>query len=140
MATLTSTASVQSRHSLLRNTLRANAVFSGISGAVFLLAAQPVTQLLGLAPGAEGVIALLGLVILGCVVLFIMNTIKPEVDWRFGLAALIIDALWVAGSMAILAFDLFGLSTAGRWAVLIVADIVLVFAILEYIGLRRLRA
>jgi hypothetical protein len=49
-----------------------------------------------------------------------------------------LDALWVSGSVIILFTDLVPLTTVGYWAVAIVADIVAVLAILQYIGLRRL--
>jgi hypothetical protein len=46
------------------------------------------------------------------------------------------DLAWVVGSAFILFLPVVSLSTAGKWAIAIVADIVLVFAIWQFFALR----
>jgi hypothetical protein len=57
---------------------------------------------------------------------------------QVAVATIILDALWVLGSAVILFTDLVALTLVGFWAVAIVADIVAVLAILQFIALRRL--
>jgi hypothetical protein len=49
-----------------------------------------------------------------------------------------LDILWVVGSILLLIADPLTLSNEGKWIVLILADAVGVFAVLEYFGLRRM--
>ena len=49
------------------------------------------------------------------------------------------DLLWVAGSILLLLGGWLPMSMGGMWAVGIVADIVAIFAILQYVGWRRMR-
>lgn len=47
-------------------------------------------------------------------------------------------ARWVAGSAALVFGDWLPLTTAGIWIIVVLADIVAVFAVLQFIGIRRL--
>ncbi len=123
---------------LLRRTLIANIIFCVLSTALLLLAAAPVATFLGV-PEASGLLALLGVGILGFAAFVYWVQSRPALDTRFVWVIFVMDVLWVVASLVILVADAFALSTEGRWAVLIVADIVAVFAALEYIGLRRMR-
>ncbi|MFQ5695930.1 MAG: hypothetical protein ACE5HB_08070, partial [Terriglobia bacterium] len=51
-----------------------------------------------------------------------------------------LDVLWVAGSFGLLASPPPEMTTGGKWAIGMVADVVGVFAILQFIGLRRMTA
>jgi hypothetical protein len=53
------------------------------------------------------------------------------------LLAVVLNAGWVAGSVAVM--EVGSLTRVGNWAVAAVAAAVLVFAVLESVGLRRLR-
>ncbi len=53
------------------------------------------------------------------------------------MAVIVLDVAWVAGSALILLFDLVPLTTAGRWTIALLAEVVALFAILQTIGLRR---
>lgn len=53
-------------------------------------------------------------------------------------AIFVLDIAWVVVSWLLLATQALPLTTQGSWAVLIVADIVLLFGIVEFVGLRRL--
>jgi hypothetical protein len=48
-----------------------------------------------------------------------------------------LDVAWVAGSVIILVLDLVPFTVAGRWTIILLAEAVAVFAILQYISLRR---
>ena len=121
---------------LLRNTLRANAVFSLVCGVLLLLDAKPIAEWMGLSSATA-------LMVLGGALLFWAADVafvatRPTLNKTFAQVIFGADVLWVVGSIAILLFDLFALSTAGKWIVLGVADIVLVISVAEFIGLRRL--
>jgi hypothetical protein len=49
----------------------------------------------------------------------------------------LLDIAWVTGSILLLASGLVPLSTARKWSIAILADIVALFALLQFIGLRR---
>ena len=55
-------------------------------------------------------------------------------------AILLMDIAWVVGSALLLFTGWVSFTTAGWWAVLLVADVVALFAILEFVGIRRLQA
>jgi hypothetical protein len=131
------TINLQQNDRLLRTALRGNGVFSIISGAAFILLAQGIAEFLGVSPDAFILIALVGLGLLGYAAALLWYTGRADIPPSFAMGAVIADALWVIGSIALLIFDPFNFSTAGRWAVLIIADAVGVFAILQYVGLRR---
>ena len=123
------------RGGLLRNTLRANAVFSEISGLVFLLFAGRLSALIGIQPPL--VFTVMGAVVLGYGALLWLGTRQPEVSRTLAIFAIVADVLWVVDSAVVLLTGWLPLTTAGMWIVAILADIVLVFAILQFVGLRR---
>jgi len=122
--------------SLLKNTLFSNSVFSFLSGVAFLLFSRAIAGFLGLsAPWI--VLALgVGLLVYG-IELYLAARAEPL---NTGIAnfAVYADLAWVLGSAVLIFANLVPLTTAGKWAIAIVADVVLVFAILQYVGLRRL--
>lgn len=122
---------------LLRRALRGNGIFCFLSGLALTFGATPIASLMGIAD-ASLILAIMGIVILGLAVLLWVATARPVVDRGFGLIIFVMDAAWVVASVVVLVTDAFSLTTEGRWMVLIAADIVAVFAILEFIGLRRL--
>ena len=122
---------------LLRRALQADALASGVTGAGMALAAGPVAQLLGL-DGALP-IAVLGIDLLLFAAWVGYEAMQPALRVRRARAVLAINIVWVVASALVIALDPFGLSTAGKWAVAAVADVVALFALGEYIGLRRMR-
>jgi hypothetical protein len=136
MATLTVTHA--SEASLLRRTLRANAIFSTISGMVCIGGSGPLAAFLGL--GSQVPMIVLGAGLLLFAVGVFMAAAQVPLDRRKARIIILMDAAWVIGSILVVVDDPFALTVAGKWAVLGVADIVGVFAALQYIGLRRLRA
>lgn len=125
-----------SASSLLRSAMRANAIFSSTSGAVMLLFSSALAQLVGIQPPA--IFIVLGVVLIGYAISLTWATSRPELDVRFGWTTVVLDVAWVAGSLVLLLTDLLPLTTAGKWIIAILADVVLVFAVVQAIGIRRL--
>jgi hypothetical protein len=48
------------------------------------------------------------------------------------------DVGWIVATIAILLLDPWGFTTGGKWLLAFIGDIVAAFAILQYLGLRRL--
>ncbi len=122
---------------LLRYTLRGNAAFSAVSGVIAILAAAPIAAFMGLASPLILLVIGVGLLPFAFLVYKVstMTAVKP----LFAKEILALDLLWIAGSLAILLVDWPPLTTNGRRLVAVLADIVAVFALLEFVGLRRLQ-
>lgn len=120
---------------LLRNALRGNALFSGFSGMVSVFAAQSLAAFTGLQEPL--VFIVIGVVLILFALDLIWIASRESIDRRFVWAVIILDIAWVAGSAIILLLDLIPLTVAGRWTTILLAETVAVFAILQYIGLRR---
>lgn len=134
MATQTLSAS----NSLLRRALQGDGLFGIISGLVCIFAASPIASYMGLA-GSLPILVLGIVLIVWGVGLFALSS-RAVIDRRLSVTVILANVAWVIGSLIILAADLFALSTGGRWALLIVADMVTLFAIAEFVGLRRMSA
>jgi hypothetical protein len=119
----------------LRHSLRLDGIASGLTGALLLFGAGPVSGLIGLStPGvARGIGA--GLVLYAAA--FLWNAGRARVSRAETVAAVVLNAAWVLGSIAVI--ELGTLTTLGNLAVAAVALAVLGFAILEILGLRRLQ-
>ena len=119
--------------SFLRRSLMANAVFSGLSGLIFLLAAGPITRSIGL----EAPITLV--VVGGSLVLYGLglarNARRPVVNLIEARVAIAMDGLWVVGSAVLILAGV--LNAIGSWTAIVLADFVLAFAICQFVGLRR---
>jgi hypothetical protein len=130
---------------LLRRTLWANAVFSVISGAVLVAFAGPFAALATDAPlsvaGLELAIVfeLLGLGVVAFGTLAGWSASRETLPRGWAQAIFAADVAWVAGSaLALLVPGAW--STIGIAGIVVVALIVADIAVLEYLGLRRLRA
>ena len=121
---------------LLRRALRANGVFSGLSGLLMTVAANPLAELLGLNNPLILLITGVSLIIFSAALFY--RAAQESLDRQFALIVIELDAAWVVGSYLILFTNWVALTNAGWWTVAIVADIVAAFAIVQYIGLRRL--
>ncbi len=121
----------------LRRVLLGNVAFSLISATACLLGASALAAFMGI-PHPAILMALGAGLLLFALGLYLTASQRP-LDRRKVTAIFAADVVWVVASVAILALELFGLTTEGRWLVLIIADVVLVFAVLEFFGLRRLR-
>ena len=118
---------------LLRKALQGNAMFSGISG-VLILAVNPIlVEFLGLPRSVS--LAPLGIGLLGYAGWLLWNARREKIRIVDAWMAVALDMVWVVGSYALLFAVRF--SSSGRWVVALVAEAVLVFAVLQWLGLRR---
>ena len=122
--------------SFLRKTLMANAVFTTLCGLVFVFASGALSALIGAVGGTE-------LLVVGVILLFYAadlartafgQTIPRGRVYYF----VVMDLLWVIGSAVALWGFAVPFTPAGRWIVLLIADVVGLFGVLQYLGLRRL--
>lgn len=123
------------KRDMLATVLRADGVFAVLSGAVLILFAGPVADLIALS-------GTLPLIVLGVVLLLYGGDLlyfagRPDYNRRVAQVAVVLNLLWVAGSYLGLLLGWFPVNTAGKWAIALVAEAVLLFAILEIIALRR---
>jgi len=122
--------------SLLKNALLGNSAFSLISGLAFALFSKAIANFLGLS--ASWIILALGVgLILYGFQIYSAARANP-INTNVANFAVYADGTWVLGSAVLIFANLVDFTTVGKWAIAIVADIVLVFAILQYVGLRRL--
>ena len=122
--------------SLLRNALYGNSIFSFTSGLAFVLFSNAIATFLGLS--ASWVILALGagLLLYGWQ---IYTAARAEsINTGFAQFAVYADLAWVLGSAVLIFTNFVAFTTPGKWGIAIIADIVLVFAILQYVGLRRM--
>jgi hypothetical protein len=127
--------SSKERQQLLRMTLMGNALFSTISGLTLVLAGQWVVRILGL-PEAVNLIAL-GISLLAFAVTLVVFARKQPIKLLDAWIAVLLDLAWVIGSYPLLFVVSF--STSGKWIVGIVAEVVMLFALVQWLGIRRIR-
>ncbi len=120
----------------LRLCLRGNALFSSLSGLAFILASERVAAMLGDVPeiwvGAVG----FQLLLFAGALLWLASRAVVSVSLAIGV--IVADMLWVVATAAIVYADL--LASDGQILALALADIVLVMAVLQSIGVRRILA
>ncbi len=133
-AQITSSISTSGK-SFLQRALLGNAAFSGISGLVMVLAAGSISEFLGL--GNPVILVITGVVLLLYMPMLVWLSNQSPVPGHFAWEVIALDILWVTGSLVLIFTDLVPLTTGGKWAIAITADIVALFAILQYVGLRR---
>ncbi len=118
----------------LPRVLSANAIFCSASGLLIAVAAGPAAAFLG--AGTPPILRLVGLTLLAYGLALFALTRRGDGLRQLALVAATLDLGWVAGSAALLLGDWFPLTTAGRWAVIVVAEIVLLFALAQIVGRR----
>ncbi|MEM8884094.1 MAG: hypothetical protein AAGD14_08510 [Planctomycetota bacterium] len=121
---------------LLRRALKGNAAFSLLCGSALLAGGDALAPLLGVPALALRVV---GLTLLPFAVGLWRNASRAAVSRGEAWTAVALDLVWVAGSIALVAFELWPLEPAGTWAVIGVADVVALWALLQTLGLVRSR-
>ena len=121
------------KQNLLRRALRGNALFSMISGALILAINRALVQFLGLPNNAS--LTPLGIGLLGYAAWLLWNARREKISIVDAWIAVILDMVWVVGSYALLFAVRF--SSGGKWAVVFVAELVFLFAVMQWLGLRR---
>jgi len=123
------------RQQLLRMALMGNALFSTISALTLILAGQWVVRLLGL-PEAVNLLTM-GISLLVFAVTLVVFARKKPIKVSDAWIAVVLDLAWVIGSYPLPFVVPF--STTGKWIVGIVAEVVLLFALMQWLGIRRIR-
>jgi hypothetical protein len=120
---------------LLRKSLMGNALFSTFSGLTILLAPGWVLRILGLSKNVG--LAILGIGLLVFAATLVMNARRLQIKTADAWIAVLMDSVWVLGSCVLILVA--PLSTGGKWVVGAVSDVVLVFAVLQFLGIRRIQ-
>ena len=134
----TSTLSTHAHSSLLRRALMLDALITGGSGLVAVLAAGLLAPFMGLA--SPLILIITGMVFIGYAWMIYRFAAARPIPRGGAMTALVLNTLWVVRSAVLLVTNRAPLTLGGKWIVVLVADIVGVFAILQFIGLRRYRA
>lgn len=122
---------------LLRRALQWNAAFSTLSGIIMLTAFGPLGQFMGVALPALYII--IGAMLIVFAASLFLNARRTDINLTEAKISTVMDVAWVVGSIIVLFWPGVGLTLEGKWAIAIVADIVGLFALLQWIGIRRLR-
>lgn len=122
------------RAGVLRTALVANATFSTVCGATFLAAAGPISEAIGLT--MPEVLMVIGGALLVFAAGLVRNARRANVNTMEAWTVVAMDGAWVVGSAAVIVMGV--LNTSGNWAVAVVADVVLAFAVWQVIGLRKM--
>ncbi len=123
------------RTTFLRRSLQLDGIASGLCGVLLLAAAPPVASLIGLS--GPGIARAVGAVLAIYAAALLYNAARATVNRAEAVAAVVLNAGWVLGSaLVILAGPL---TMVGNLAVAAVAAAVLLFTVLEVVGLTRLR-
>jgi len=121
--------------SFLRRSLQIDGVTSGLCGLLLVADAVSISALIGLT--RVDLARAVGALLIVYAAALLWNGARATVSRGGAVAAVVLNAAWVAGSAAlILAGPLTGLRNL---AVAAVAVVVLLFAVLEAVGLARLR-
>ncbi len=123
----------------LRRALQADAIFSGLSGALAIFDAAPIAALLGFTtPSATPIVMVIGLGLLVWAALSLWLSTRSKLTR--GLVFTIVEGnlLWVLATIILLVSGWLPFSTTGKWAIALVADVVGLLALWQYIGWRRL--
>ena len=120
---------------VLKRALIGNAMFSGLSGTAILLANRWLVKFLGLPDKVS--LAILGVSLLVYAAVLWFNARRPKLRIIDAWVAVVMDAVWVLGSYILIFVIPFSL--AGKWVVARVAELVLAFAVCQWLGIRRIR-
>lgn len=121
------------KQKLLRRALQGNALFSVVSGLLMLAMSRTVVEFLGLPDNVS--LRILGVGLLGYAGWLSWNARRKIIKIVDARIAVVLDMGWVVGSYALLFAVRF--SVGGKWAVALVAEIVFLIGLLQWLGLRR---
>jgi hypothetical protein len=122
---------------LLRRAMRANAGFSGISGLVSLLGATVLATFTGIP--LVTVFRVLGVVLILYALDLFWITSREKINVGFGITAVILDIAWVIASAILLLGDFIPLTIAGKWVILLLAEVVSIFAFVQGYAVWKIR-
>ena len=116
----------------LSRVLVADGVVSGLTGLALLVAPGAIATLIGLRSGV--VVAVVGLGLLAYAAALVAGA-RGESPRRTAALAVALNAAWLVGTVVVIVAR--WLNREGNWALILVGDVVLVFALLEGVGWRR---
>ena len=125
----------EERACLLRKALLGNALFSTLSGLTILFAQRWVLGILGVSNRVSLVV--LGIGLIAFAVILVVNARRPQVKTSDAWMAVVMDVAWVVASYVLIFVVPF--SAEGKWVIAVVAELVLLFAILQFAGIRRMQ-
>jgi hypothetical protein len=126
----------QGHQALLKKALMGNALFSILSGLAIVIANRWLVRFLGLPENVSLVILGIGLIAYAATLLF--NARRPAIKITDAWVAVVMDLVWVVGSYVLILVVPF--SVGGKWMIASVAELVLAFAILQWLGIRRIKS
>jgi hypothetical protein len=136
MTTLSPTTATTSSDSLLRLAMRADAVLSGLCGIALMAAAGPLSGFTGYPKAAEFGIGA-GFVVYGIVVFLTAGLQRVR---SAGIGTVIANLIFTVASVLVVLVRPIDLTTAGVVVTLAGGVYTLVFADLQYLGVRRMKA
>jgi len=129
----TQTLTTFDRPNFIRAVLLANIAFCVTCAVIFTFFSGAVVTFTDAAWGPYYIALGVSLLAFGGFVAYTRHTLNRRLVW----IVFALDAAWVVGSFALLAFNLLPITSGAKWAFAFIADAVLVFAVLEWWGLRR---
>ena len=120
---------------LLRRTLQGNGIFSSLCTVLMIVAARPLSEWFGLHPA---VFVIMGLAFIPFILFIFYIVRQPQINPTYARVILFLDVAWVVLTPLLLLSGWLPLTTEGKWVIVLTTDIVIVLAVLEYVGLRRL--
>jgi hypothetical protein len=124
------------RTRFLRLSLQLDGIASAVCGVALFGGASLISPLIGLTRPAIAVAVGGGLIVYAAALLW--NARRPAISRAEVIAAVVLNAAWVVGSLIVIVDG--PLTLIGNLAVAAIAAAVLLFAVLETMGLRRLHA
>jgi bacteriorhodopsin len=121
--------------SFLYRVLKFDGLFAVLSGIVLVLGASAIASLFDLENQIAFVVV--GVLVLGYGASLLLLIKQGSDNRKIALAAITLNMSWVVLSYLGLLLGWFPVNAAGKWTIALVAEAVLVFAVLEFIGLRR---
>ena len=125
------------KSSFLRRVFKVDGTFSAISGVLFVVGAGPLAAFLGLNATWPLLVIGISLLLYGADLWYFAT--REQLNPAWVKVSIALDVAWIVASWLILLAGVPELTTAGKWAVAIVADAVMVVAILKYVGLRKMQ-
>jgi hypothetical protein len=119
---------------LLTKVLRADGAFALFSGLILIIGANPLAELIELSQAIA--LTLVGVVLLSYAAM-LFYVAGRNLEQAGAKLAIILNLLWVIVSYAGLLLGWFPVNSAGKWAIALIAEAVMILAIIEFIALRR---